>query len=165
MSTFLIIVSVLTLFTVASFANVQNSDDVFQMLLSPVNVQTMVIIVITFFMIEYFIYASAVTNEEYGSHGEILMLNLVNFESQLAHERACSSNNKDLSKLENVIDAIDKMLEKVSRSNESSSLKILGFDASLTVVWTVASTLFAMFFFIVAVIYDTMTGNPIFGNT
>ena len=57
------------------------------------------------------------------------------------------------------------MMEKVSRSNETYCLKILNFEASLTVVWTVASTLVAMLFFVATVVYDKMTGSPILGNT
>ena len=57
------------------------------------------------------------------------------------------------------------MIEKVSRSNETYCLKILNFEASLTVVWTVASTLVAMLFFVATVVYDKMTGSPILGNT
>ena len=164
MSAFLIILGILTAKIIASFSNIESSSKATAALLDPVNVQTILVIVITFFMIEYFIYASAITNEEYRSHEEILMLNLINFEAQLANKRI-ASNSEDLSKLETLVESIDKTIDKISRSNESSSLKILGFDASLTVVWTVASTLGASLFFIAAVIYDKMTGNPIFGNT
>ena len=163
MSTFLIIVGLLTLFTVASFADAKDYDDVFLILEDPRNIQVIVIIVIVFFMIEYFIYASAITNDEYISHEEILMLNLVKLESNIAQKRR--EGNADCTKMEMSANSLDKMLGKVSKSNESYCLRILGIEASLAVVWTVASTLFAMFFFVVAVIYDKMTGNPIFGNT
>ena len=163
MSTFLIIMGLLTLFTVASFADATDYDDVILILEDPRNTQVIVIIVIVFFMIEYFIYASAITNDEYISHEEILMLNLVKLESNIAQKRR--EGNADCTKMEMSANSLDKMLVKVSKSNESYCLRILGIEASLTVVWTVASTLFAMFFFVVAVIYDKMTGNPIFGNT
>ena len=91
------------------------------------------------------------------------MLNLVKLESNIAQKRR--EGNADCTKMEMSANSLDKMLVKVSKSNESYCLRILGIEASLTVVWTVASTLFAMFFFVVAVIYDKMTGNPIFGNT
>ena len=163
MSTFLIVVSLLTLFTVISFARVESYDDVISILVDPRNIQTIVFIVITFFMIEYFIYASAVTNDQYKSHEDILMLNLVKLESCLTLKR--QNKDVDCTELENSVDAIDKMMEKVSRSNETYCLKILNFEASLTVVWTVASTLVAMLFFVATVVYDKMTGSPILGNT
>ena len=163
MGTFLIIMGLLTLSAVMSFADAEDYDDVITILEDPRNIQVFVIIVVVFFMIEYFIYASAITNDEYRSHEDILMLNLIKLESNLVLKRR--ERSEDCTKMENSANSLHKMLSKVSKSNESYSLRIIGFEASLTVVWTVASTLFAMFFFVVAVIYDKMTGNPIFGNT
>ena len=68
-------------------------------------------------------------------------------------------------KLQDAVEAMDKILEKISRSNESYCLKILGFEATLMVVWTVATTLCAIFIFIVTIIYDNLTGQSIIGNT
>ena len=165
MGTFLVVVSLLTIETVSQFASCKDYEDIHQTLVNPGTIQLIVFIVVTFFLIEYFIFAAAVTNDEYKGHGDIIMLNMINLESQLARKRTCDEIRDSDRKLQDAVEAMDKILEKISRSNESYCLKILGFEATLMVVWTVATTLCAIFIFIVTIIYDNLTGQSIIGNT